>query len=499
MSNKGMSRRSFVAGTSKAALGASLAPLVVPRHVLGAGYQAPSDTLNMAVVGMGQQGTENIEALIRTENLVAVCDVDFGFAERTVRNKRTNREGEPRETGVLLNDAFDRAARFTDFRVMLERQPDIDAVIVATPDHLHAHIAKAAMELGKHVYVQKPLTYSVHEARVLRRVAAETGVVTQMGNQGHSGDDGRRVNEWLEAGVIGTVDEVYIWTNRPIWPQGVPWPAGAEMEAVDADAGWGRGALNRRVAAGLGGSYAPPDGMDWELYQGPIAADVPYHPIYHPFNWRGWVPFGVGALGDMGAHLLDHPYWALGLTYPTSIEATSTPWGGSRRNPASYPLATAVHYEFPARGLLPPVRLHWYDGGLMPPRPAMLPDDVRLNAEGGVLYVGRRGLLMHETYGNNPRLFPDHLQAEADAVPETYRRIEGGHQENFARACKGEDEATSPFDYAAPLTETMLLGIAALRGGAGQKVLYDAERMEFTNMPDANQYLTREYRAGWTL
>jgi predicted dehydrogenase len=226
---------------------------------------------------------------------------------------------------------------------------------------------------------------------------------------------------------------------------------------------------------------------------------VDYHPIYHPFHWRGWTDFGVGALGDMGAHLIDHPVWALDLGLPTTIEATSTPWGGPEDNPVSYPMATKVHYEFPRRGLLPEVDLHWYDGGLMPKRPEHLPDDVRLNREGGVIFVGERGILMHNTYGRNPRLYPEALNEEAAAVPQSYLRIEDSHEMNWANACKGIGEATCPFSYAAPLTETMLLGIVALRTGQGFKIRYDAENMRVTNSEKANEYLVREYREGWAI
>ena len=246
------------------------------------------------------------------------------------------------------------------------------------------------------------------------------------------------------------------------------------------------------------GPFPVPDHVSWDLYLGP-APEIPYHPIYHPFHWRGWTDFGVGALGDMGAHLIDHPYWALGLEYPTAIEATSTPWGGSEEDPVSYPLATKVHYDFPRRGLMPPVAMHWYDGGLMPKRPEGLPADVELERGGGVIFVGERGLLMHETYGENPRLFPEALMEEAAAVPETYARIEDDHQMNWAKACKGEAEATCPFSYAAPLTEVMLLGLVALRTGQGHRIEYDGVRRRVTNSVRANRYLTREYREGWSL
>ncbi|MGH7503098.1 MAG: Gfo/Idh/MocA family oxidoreductase [Longimicrobiales bacterium] len=492
-----LTRREFVTGTGTAAFGA----MVLPRHVLGGpGYRAPSDTLNFAVVGMGQQGTENAESLIAGgERLIAVCDVDFSFTERQVDSKKKDREGKERPEGIALNEQFSKVKRYTDFRDMLERQPDLDAVLIATPDHLHAAIAKTAMELGKHVYCQKPLTWSVQEARLLKAVARSTGVVTQMGNQGHSSDDARRVNEWIQAGVIGPVREVHVWTNRPIWPQGIPRPAPLPPVEPDARPSWNSRAINNRLAAAMIGDYDPPDDMRWDLYLGPVPEDIPWHPVYHPFNWRGWTAFGVGALGDMGAHLVDHPYWALDLGYPSTIEATSTPWGGPREAPVSYPLAMTVHYLFPARGILPPVVLHWYDGGFMPPRPSLLPEEIELLPEGGVIYVGEWGVLMHQTYGREPQLFPESLRERAEAVPQTYERVGTNHLVNFALACKGLTRATSPFDYAAPLTEVMLLGIVALRTGQGRTIHYDGEAMEITNVPEANQYLTRPYREGWAL
>jgi hypothetical protein len=286
------------------------------------------------------------------------------------------------------------------------------------------------------------------------------------------------------------------WTNRPIWPQGIPWPA---PRPADAQPNWGRSGITALTAAGMAGEHPAPEQLRWDLYVGPVAEDVPYHPAIHPFNWRGWVPFGVGALGDMGAHLLDHPFWALNLGYPATVEATSTPWGGGPQHPATYPLAMTAHYEFPARGARPAVRLDWYDGGLMPARPAQLPDDVALEREGGVIYVGERGILLHETYGRNPRLWPESLREEAARVPRTMPRISTSHELNWAEACKGNGSASSPFSYAGPLTEVMLLGIVALRAGQGKTIRYDAERMTITNAPDADPYLTRPYRAGWAV
>ncbi len=495
MSASGITRRNFVKGAATAALGA----VILPRELLGGvGYAPPSRRLNIGIIGAGGMGAANAENLaIGGQRIVAICDVDFPHVERSVANRLKDGDGKERPEGQQLQAAYAGAKRYSDYRQMLEREPGIDAVVIATPDHGHAVQATMAMKLGKHVYVQKPLTYSVYESRVLRDLARRTGVVTQMGNQGHSMDDARRVNEWVQAGVIGTVREVHAWTNRPIWPQGLPRPAAAH--AVPEAERWHQWNVSPLIADLMGGSFAVPAHVDWDLFLGPAPA-VPYHPIYHPFSWRGWVDFGVGALGDMGAHLIDHPYWALDLGYPTSIEATATPFGpGNEGGLASYPLATTVHYEFPARGTRPPVRLTWYDGGLMPPRPAVLPDDVRLNRTGGVIFVGEKGILMHETYGSNPRLFPESLSQAAAAVPQTYPRIEESHEMNWALAAMGEGEPTSPFDYAAPLTEVMLLGLVALRTGMGRKIYYDADNMHVVNAPEANQYLHREYRAGWSL
>jgi predicted dehydrogenase len=494
-----LSRRQFVATSAATAAGA----MIVPGHVLGLGGRTPpSRKLNVAIVGAGGMGMENAEKLL-AENIVAVCDVDFAYVARRLEQKQKDGEGRERPDGVRLKEAFGKAARYADFRVMLEKQKNIDALVIATPDHTHAVIANTAMKLGKHVYVQKPLTSTVYEARVLRDTARATKVVTQMGNQGHSSAEARLINEWIQGGVIGPVREVHIWTNRPIWPQGVPRPAELQaLQSATAPAAprtsWNSRAISEATAAAMAASYPIPDGLDWDLYLGP-AKHVPYHPVYHPFNWRGWVDFGVGAIGDMAAHLLDHPYWALNLGYPTSVEATSTPWGGPRENPATYPLAMTAQFQFPARGMQPPVQLFWYDGGLMPPRHELIPDDVAINREGGVLYIGEWGVLMHENYGTKPRLFPAQLEHHARAIPQTYPRIDGDHETNFARACKGEAQATSPFEYAAPLTEVMLLGIVALRAGQGKRIYFDAANMRITNDDNANQFLTREYREGWSL
>ena len=512
MSSRKVTRRDFVAGTATAAMSA----MIVPRHVLGRGFQAPSDTLNVAIVGCGGQGLENA-ANLTSQNIVALCDVDFGYVDRQLAGRLKLAPGkEPSEGNLKLLKAYTDAKRYADFREMLDKQKEIDGIVVATPDHGHAIIAKSAMQLKKHVYVQKPLTHSVHEARTLRALAKSSGVVTQMGNQGHSMDNARLINEWVQAGLIGPVHEVAVYTNRPVgfWPQGVPRPARnvpamppASPPTPDIYAAgtpkllpeaprWSQGKINNLVAEGLwNDNYSPPSSLNWELYTAPCAHDVAYHPIYHPFNWRGWVDFGVGAIGDMGAHLIDHPFWALGLSAPLSVEATSTPWVGGGR--ATYPMAMTAHYQFAARGNQPPVKLNWYDGGLYAPRPDALPDDVVLKSEGGVFFIGEKGILLHETYGQNPQLYPRELMQKTAGVAQTYERITVSHEMNWAEACKGVGKATCPFEYAAQLTETMLLGIVALRAGQGKKILYDAANMSITNVPDANQWLKPGYRPGW--
>ena len=513
-----LTRRSFL---ESAALAAGVT--IVPRHVLGGpGYQAPSDTFNVAGVGVGGMGRSNLMALA-SQNIVALCDVDWSYAgprydnlaaqvaeaekrlkelksgaapqgggqSRLSPEERLRRAQQQVDNLKALAEKAPKAKRYQDYREMLEQQKDIDGVVIATPDHTHAVIAMAAMSLGKHVYVQKPLCWSVEEARALAKKAAETKVATQMGNQGHSGDDGRRAVELIWSGAIGDVREVHIWTNRPLayWPQGIPRPEPLPADKA-AKLDWGMKGVMTRLAGAMAGNHPMPQGLAWDLFLGP-APKVEYHPVYHPFNWRGWVDWGVGALGDMGAHLIDHPFWALDLGLPTAIETISTPF-----NKASYPMATMTHYEFPARGDKPPVKVVWYDGGFMPPRPDELGEE-KLDPGGGVLYIGSKGKLLHDTYGDNPRLLPKSLQESTPTPPQKLPRITTSHEMNWVEAAKGKTEASCPFDYAAKLTEVMLLGIVALR--AGTKIHYDAANMRITNAPEANQYLRREYRQGWAL
>ncbi len=519
-----LSRRDFV----RTVAGTGAAFMIVPRHVLGRGFQAPSDLVNVAAVGIGGMGAVNTQAVM-SQNIVALCDVDDRLLEATLAQWKRRAQSPPpqprqpspnaaqsqwkdfgKSKAQLAADAkwpgqdahanlqrfvdqqLPRVKRYRDYREMLEKQKDIDAVIVATPDHMHAVIASNAMDLGKHVYVQKPLCWSVHEARHLVKKAAEKKVVTQMGNQRHSADENRRAVEYLMGGAIGDVQEVHVWTNRPYgyWPQGVPRPAPLEVEDR-TKVRWDNNGVTRRVADAFVDrtSYKVPDGLSWDLFLG-VAPEVEYHPIYHPFNWRGWVDWGQGALGDMGAHLIDFPMWALKLGLPTEIETEFTPFNG-----VCYPTATTTSYVFPKRGGMPAVKMTWYDGGLMPPDPEELGDQ-KLNPGGGILYVGKKGKLLQD--GGQPRLLPFSRHNSYGPPKERLTRVpHEDHEMNWINTICSRDQISCAFDYAAVLTETMLLGVVSLR--ANSKLHYDASSMRVTNNDAANQYLTREYRKGYSL
>jgi Oxidoreductase family, C-terminal alpha/beta domain len=294
--------------------------------------------------------------------------------------------------------------------------------------------------------------------------------------------------EWIQAGAIGDVREVHVWTNRPLayWPQGIPRP---QPQRIATELRWNMPGVMARLANAMG-LYSVPDKLAWDLFIGP-APPVEYHPVYHPFNWRGWADWGVGAIGDMGAHLIDHAFWALDLGYPTTVETVSTPF-----DKACFPMATTTYYEFPARGSMPPVKLTWYDGGLLPPRPEEMSDE-SLNATGGALLVGTKGKLIYDTYGFNSRLLPKSLQESVGLPVQKLPRIATSHEMNWSDAAKGKGEASTPFEYAARLTEVMLLGIVALR--TGTKIHYDGAKMKITNNANGNDYLRREYRRGWSL
>jgi predicted dehydrogenase len=464
-----------------------------------------NDRVNIAVIGCGGMGRANLHAL-SSQNIVALCDVDWGFvdsrfadidkqleAARTrLAQARDDAERGRQQTQVdgwvALQAKLPKAKRYNDYREMLEKEKkNIDAVVIATPDHGHAVQALAAMDLGKHVYVQKPLCWSVEECRLLTAKAASTKVQTQMGNQGHSSDDARLVNEYIQSGAIGTVTAVHVWTNRPLayWPQGIPRPA-----PLPANAGslpWNMNGVMTR-AAGAMGSFTPPDKLAWDLFLGP-ARQVDYHPIYHPFNWRGWCDWGVGAIGDMGAHLIDSSFWSLDLDYPTAVETTSTPY-----NKETYPLATTTYYEFPAKGARPAVNMTWYDGGLLPPKPVEMGEE-EFNKGGGVLFVGTKGKLLHDTYGYNPRLLPKSLHDSTGKPPQTIERIKTSHEMNWIDAIRGTQKASTPFEYSAKLNEIMLLGVVALN--AGRKIQYDGAGMRVTNVSNSDALLKRTYRDGW--
>jgi predicted dehydrogenase len=450
-------RRRFLAGAAAAS-----GIMIVPRHVLGGpGFTAPSDKLNVAAVGVGGMGKNNV-GRCETENIIALCDVDFGLA-------------------APVFEKYPGAKPYRDYRVMLDERPDIDAVIVATPDHTHALIALAAMERKKHVYVQKPLTHSVYEARLLTEAARKYGVQTQMGNQGHSGEGIRLICEWLWDGAIGKVREAHAWTNRPVWPSGVE--VDRPRETPDL-----------------------PPGLDWDLWLGP-ARERPFHPTYHPARWRAWWDFGTGSLGDMGCHIVDPLFMALKLKYPTRVEASiSRYWQAFFEEAAPknemFPRSTIVRFRFPAREKMPELDLTWWDGGLMPPRPLGLEPDRRMgDNDGGILMIGEKGAIMAGCYAESPRIIPEARMKKYRRTKKVLERIPGGgdgHEQDWIRACKTGKPASSSFEYSGPLSEMVLMGNLAVRF-PDKPLLWNGATMEVTNDEDANAYVRRQYREGWSL
>ena len=446
--NKSISRRQFMGGAA-----AAMAFTIVPSHVLA---QPPSGKLNIAGVGVGGMGQNNVRAC-ESENIVALCDVDEKYAAPVFKR-------------------YPKARKWTDFRKMLDEQKDIDAVLVATPDHLHTVVAIDAMRRGKHVYVQKPLTRTVWESRMLTEAARKYKVKTQMGNQGHSSEEVRLVCEWIQDGAIGDVREVHCWTNRPVWPQGI----GRPKDTPEV-----------------------PETLNWDLWIGPSPMR-PYNPAYLPFNWRAWIDFGAGALGDMGCHVMDAAFWSLKLKYPVSVQASHSydvqqMWTRVN-NKETYPRSEVVHYQFPARGGMGAVKLHWYDGGILPERPDDL-EPGRKIPESGTIFVGDKGKLMCGTYSENPRIFPESKMRAYTRPPKRLRRVEGGpggHEKDWISACKGGPAASSNFDYSGPFTETVVMGNLAILNP--DKVLeWDGENMRMTNDETANSYVRPKYRDGWTL
>ncbi len=445
----GLSRREFLGKTAAA----TAAFTIVPSHVVsGLGHKAPSDKLNIAGIGVGGMGRTNVRHAALTENIVALADVDHKYAAKTFKD-------------------YPKAKVFYDWRKMFDKMgKSIDAVIIATPDHTHAVTAAHAITMGKHVYVQKPLTHSVYESRLLTNLARKYKVATQMGNQGNSGEGIRQVTEWIKAGVIGKVKKAYAWTNRPIWPQGLERP---KEEVV------------------------VPETLRWDLFLGP-APLRPYNPIYHPWNWRGWWDYGTGALGDMANHIMDPIFKALDLKYPYKVQASST-----QINTESAPHAEIVNYVFPARGDDPEVEVSWYDGGLLPPRPEELPDGEIMGRDhnGGCLFIGEKGKIMTGCYGKDPILLPYSRMKEFTPPPKTLRRPEettglkwhnGAHEQDWIRACKESPEnrvlPSSNFDYAGPLNEMVVMGVVAVRlQDLNRWLHWDGENMRFTNISDSDK------------
>jgi predicted dehydrogenase len=487
------SRRAFL----RRSLCAAAAVTIVPRSVRGGrGFVAPSARIAVACVGVGAQGTRVLMDLLAHPDVkvVAVCDVNQESADyvewsaNELRDKQRALLGgrypdwggdgkgptAGREPARRLVEAYYGAyarsgryrgcAGYVDYRELLEKEKDLDAVVVGTPDHTHAVISAAAMRKRKHVYCQKPLTRSIHEARAVAEVARQTGVATQLAVGNQASEATRLLCEWIGAGAIGPVREVHNWSSRPFWPQGIDRPS--EDEPVPAT-------------------------LDWDLWLGP-APSRPYHRAYLPFVWRGWYDFGAGALGDMGCYSFDTIFRALKLGPPESVEAAST-----KRFPETFPLASVIHFRFPARGDMPPVRLTWWDGGLRPPRPPDLEEGREMGrGNEGLLFVGDNGTIMCGFNGSNPRLLPESRMQEFTPPPPTLPRSQG-HYCEWLEACKGGPPAGASFGFEGPITEALLLGNVAVR--AGQKLQWEAAGMKVLNSTDAQAHVRPEYRPGWAL
>lgn len=439
------SRRQFV-GTAAAVA----AFTIVPRHVLGgAGEESANNRLNIAGIGVGGRGSSDIQE-VSSENIVALCDVDLSRAAGTIKKHPD-------------------AKLYRDFREMLEKEaPHIDAVVIGAPDHIHAPAAIMAMKLGKHVYCEKPMAHTIYEARRMTQVAKETGVVTQMGNQGHAGEGLRLYWEFIHAGAIGTVREVHVWSDRAGTPQRAWWPQGVTRPE---------------------GSEPVPENLDWDLWLGP-AAWRPYHSAYVPFKWRGWWDFGCGALGDMAVHNADPAFFALDLGAPSAVEAET-----SEVNSDTFPVWNIIKYEFPAQGDRPAVTMTWYDGAKLPPRPAELGEGRELGSN-GILFIGDQGKMLGGSHAGAPRLLPESRMKEVGAPPKTLPRSPGHHKEWIA-ACKAgkPEDAKSGFWYAGPFVEALLVGNLAVR--LQKRVEWDGQKMRSPNCPEADNFITKFYRADY--
>jgi len=464
-----MTRREFMGAAA-----AATAFTIVPRHVLGgAKYTAPSDKLNVAGVGAGGHGAFLFDGMINENrdlvNLVALCDVDEKHARATIKRPI------PAVTNHGAYKMFPEVPTYRDYRRMLEkREKDIDAVVVCTPDHTHIAISVAAMKMGKHVYCEKPLGHNVHEVRVATEVAKEHGVVTQMGIGNHGTETFRRVVEIIRSGGIGDVKEVYVWCDNE-WEK-------APRKVAPYHFTW----HNQRPPA-----MPVPADLEWDLWLGPAPARH-YHRGLHPMHWRGWWDFANGRLGDIGCHTIDLVFWALDLKYPLSVEAE----GPGRPAREKLPPWLNARWTFPARGDLPPVTLNWYDGNTRPERfkDVDLPHDWPV----AVLFIGSKGMLITQIEIVPPRfqLLPREKFADYTPPPRTIPRSMG-HYREWITACKDGGSTTTGFDYSGPLTETVLLGTVAYR--VGQKLHWDAKNLKATNCAEADRFIRREYRKGWTL
>lgn len=457
-----LNRREFLKRSATSAL----AFTILPRYVLGGpGQVAPSDKVNVAIIGSGGQGTHNMRQLLQLDDaqIMAICDVNedddysrFYYGGRAGRIPALKLVKEKRPDGPECKG-------YIDFLEMLDKGKDIDAVLVATPDHAHAITCLAAIERGKHVYCEKPLARTIYEARKITEAARKAGVATQLGNHGHSGEGIRMTVEWIRDGAIGDIREVHAWIDSHSTDN-----CGEDIPT---------------------GSYPVPAGLDWERWIGP-AKMRPYHPDYCPVDWRGWWDFGTGKLGDFGCHHMDPAFWALDLDGPVTIQARIAGSASVRR-----PFVEMVYYDFPARGEMPPVRLTWYSG-LMPPKPPELEEGRRLAGGGhGILFVGEKGKIMCGGWGGTPRLIPE-AKMQAYTQPEKTIRRSNGHHRDWIDACKGGEPASSNFDYSGPLTEFVLLGVLAVR--SGKRLNWDPVSMRATNA-DVEELVIPTYYNGWTI
>jgi len=445
---------------------------VVPRWVLGGpGRTPPSERLNVAIIGTGGQGITNLKELLEHPdvNISAICDV-AEFWDNSHLYYRHNGGRRPAQEVIAehhrqnANGRGHDCAVYVDCRTMLEQaSKDIDAVLVATPNHVHAVASMAAIRAGKGVYCEKPLTHSIYEARQLARAARQAGVATQMGNQGHSTEDIRRGVEWIRAGAIGKVREVHAWQGGP--NRSMPTTRPTETPPV-------------------------PEGLSWDLWLGP-AKERPFHPAYAPLTFHYWWDFGSGTLGNYGCHTLDTAVWALDLEYPSMVEASST-----ALNEETTPAAAMYHYVFPRRGERPPVDVFWYDGGLRPPRPACLEPERELPPAGGSLIVGEDGAILSGVWSGSPRIIPEEKMRQYQPPRPSIARSRGHHRD-WIEACKGGPPASSNFDYAARLTEIVLLGVVALRTGA--TIYWNGPEMKATNAPEAQTLIRGYFRKGWEI